>query len=188
MRDNDAMKEGTTYRRDSAGLSPRQFAAVTLAVGVGSVLATATTAAQIKEPHTSPPAGRNLAIYRRFIERCFNAGDLTVLDEFVAQKYQDHEYLAATNLPGPETLKVDILGVRKTLQHLEMTIEDIVESGDKVWARTIVRGQDAASGKRVVFTAIDICRFEDGKMVEHWGVPDRFALLHQLGRLPPGVG
>ena len=28
------------------------------------------------------------------------------------------------------------------------------------------------------------CRFENGKIVEHWGVPDRFALLHQLGLLP----
>ena len=32
---------------------------------------------------------------------------------------------------------------------------------------------------------MDICRFADGKLVEHWGVPDRFALLHQLGALPP---
>jgi predicted ester cyclase len=32
---------------------------------------------------------------------------------------------------------------------------------------------------------MDICRFVDGKLVEHWGVPDRFALLHQIGALPP---
>jgi len=32
---------------------------------------------------------------------------------------------------------------------------------------------------------IDICRFENGKLVEHWGVPDRFAALHQVGALPP---
>jgi hypothetical protein len=34
-------------------------------------------------------------------------------------------------------------------------------------------------------TVIDICRFENGKLVEHWGVPDRFAMLHQAGALPP---
>jgi predicted ester cyclase len=32
---------------------------------------------------------------------------------------------------------------------------------------------------------VDICRFSNGKLVEHWGVPDRFALLHQAGALPP---
>jgi predicted ester cyclase len=34
----------------------------------------------------------------------------------------------------------------------------------------------------------DGCRFEDGKIVEHWGVPDRFALLAQLGLLPQSAG
>jgi hypothetical protein len=35
---------------------------------------------------------------------------------------------------------------------------------------------------------VDICRFEDGLLIEHWGVPDRFALLHQLGLLPGPPG
>ena len=38
---------------------------------------------------------------------------------------------------------------------------------------------------------IDIGRFEDGKLVEHWGVPDRLGALEQLGatwRPEPTVG
>ena len=31
---------------------------------------------------------------------------------------------------------------------------------------------------------IDIARFEDGKMVEHWGVPDRLGGMMQLGLVP----
>jgi predicted ester cyclase len=31
---------------------------------------------------------------------------------------------------------------------------------------------------------MDVCRFEGGRIVEHWGVPDRFAQLAQLGLLP----
>jgi hypothetical protein len=30
-----------------------------------------------------------------------------------------------------------------------------------------------------------IMRFEAGKLVEHWGVPDRLALMEQLGMKPP---
>jgi predicted ester cyclase len=33
-------------------------------------------------------------------------------------------------------------------------------------------------------TVIEICRLENGKSVEHWGVPDRFHPMAQLG-LPP---
>jgi predicted SnoaL-like aldol condensation-catalyzing enzyme len=30
---------------------------------------------------------------------------------------------------------------------------------------------------------MDVCRFKDGQIVEHWGVPDRFAVLAQTGAL-----
>jgi predicted SnoaL-like aldol condensation-catalyzing enzyme len=31
---------------------------------------------------------------------------------------------------------------------------------------------------------MDVCRFENGKIVEHWGVPGRFHQMTQLGLLP----
>jgi predicted ester cyclase len=40
------------------------------------------------------------------------------------------------------------------------------------------------NGKSFEITVIDIARYEDGKIVEHWGVPDRFAVMAQLGLLP----
>jgi len=54
-----------------------------------------------------------------------------------------------------------------------------------VWVRMRGRGSDPRSGKSIAIDVIDVCRFEDGKLVEHWGVPDRFALMHQAGALPP---
>jgi ketosteroid isomerase-like protein len=60
-----------------------------------------------------------------------------------------------------------------------------VAANDTVWARCRATGIDPRSGKPVAIDVVDICRFSDGKLVEHWGVPDRFALLHQIGALPP---
>jgi predicted ester cyclase len=66
-----------------------------------------------------------------------------------------------------------------------MTVEEMVVDGDKVWARSLARARHPGTGELVSFTVFDVCRFEDGRIVEHWGVPDRFALLHQFGALPP---
>src|SRR5207248_3978098 len=43
------------------------------------------------------------------------------------------------------------------------------------------------SGKRVSVAYIDLLRFADGKMVEHWVQMDMLGLLQQIGALPaPG--
>jgi predicted ester cyclase len=37
------------------------------------------------------------------------------------------------------------------------------------------------TGKSFETDVMDVARFEDGKIVEHWGVPDQLGLLIQLG-------
>jgi ketosteroid isomerase-like protein len=108
-----------------------------------------------------------------------------VADEVCStEQFTEHEYLAPTDLPGPEILKSQIQAARQEVSGLVLTIEDIVADGNKVWARMVARGTDPRSGKPVTMNVMDVCRFEDGKMVEHWGIPDRFAYVHQLGLLP----
>jgi len=127
----------------------------------------------------------NATLFRTIIERGFNQGDVSVADEVCAAKLIEHEYLAPTDLPGPDILKTQIRQARAEVTNLHLTIGDMVVDGDKIWARSICTGTDPRSGKAVSMTVMDICRFENGKLVEHWGVPDRFAMLHQAGALPP---
>jgi ketosteroid isomerase-like protein len=129
----------------------------------------------------------NVERFRAIIERGFSRGDLTVADEVCAQRLIEHEYLAKTDSPGPQILKAQIEDARKSIRDLTLTIEAIVEAGDTVWARCKATGADPRSGKPVTIDVIDICRFAEGKLVEHWGIPDRFALLHQIGALPPSA-
>ena len=126
----------------------------------------------------------NLDRFKAIVERGFSRGDLTVADEVCAETLIEHQYLAKTDLPGPQILKAQIEDARHSIKDLQFTIEAVVETGDTVWARGKATGTDPRSGKPVSISVIDICRFTDGKLVEHWGVPDRFALLHQLGALP----
>ena len=126
----------------------------------------------------------NLERFRAIVERGFCQGDLSVADEVCAEKLIEHEYLSKAGIPGPQILKAQIEDARHSINDLKLTLEAIVENGDTVWARSKATGLDPRSGKPVTIDVIDICRFADGKLVEHWGVPDRFALLHQIGALP----
>jgi ketosteroid isomerase-like protein len=127
----------------------------------------------------------NLERFRAIIERGFSQGDLAIADEVCAETLIEHQYLTKTGLPGPQILKGQIADARQSIKDLKLTAEATVETSDTVWARCRATGVDPRSGKPVTIDVMDICRFADGKLVEHWGVPDRFALLHQIGALPP---
>lgn len=68
--------------------------------------------------------------------------------------------------------------------------EEMVADADKVWVRMTARGTNRGgfmgppNGKPFEIAVFDVCRFEDGQIVEHWGSPDCFALLAQLDLLP----
>jgi steroid delta-isomerase-like uncharacterized protein len=77
---------------------------------------------------------------------------------------------------------------------LRFDAEDILESGDKVVARSRVTGTNKgefmgipASGKSIDIQAIDILRFgADGLAHEHWGVMDTMSMMQQIGAVPQG--
>lgn len=127
----------------------------------------------------------NAEALRHVIERGFGQGDLTVAEDFAGATIIEHEYGAPAAASGPELLKAMIQEARGEVPDLTMTVEDMVADGDKVWARSVASGVDPRTRQTLTFTVIDVCRFDAGRIVEHWGVPDRFALLDQLGVLPP---
>ena len=127
-------------------------------------------------------------VFRRVIEEGFNKGNLHALDDCFPPRYIEHQFDLPSSL---EEFKGSIRYLRDTFAPFSLTIEELVADGDKVWARMTGRGTDAKgmlgrppTGRSFAITVIDVCRFEGGKIVEHWGVPDRFHQLAQLGLLP----
>ena len=126
--------------------------------------------------------------FRIVIDEGFNKGNFDALNECFPPTYAEHQFDLPPTLEG---LKGSIGYLRDTFAPFSLTIEDIVADGDKVWARLTGRGTDGKgmmgrppTGRSFAITVIDVCRFEHGKIVEHWGVPDRFHQLAQLGLLP----
>jgi predicted ester cyclase len=133
-------------------------------------------------------AEHNIATFRRVIEEGFNKWNMATLDDCFASTYTEHQFDLPPTLEG---FKGSIQYLHDTFSNFSLTIEDIVADGEKVWAHMTGCGTQTKefmgrppTGKSFTITVVDICRFEKGKIVEHWGVPDRFHLIAQLGLLP----
>ncbi len=128
----------------------------------------------------------NKEIIRRYIEQIWNRGNLAAADEFLAPNYIRH--IAAAPAPlDRDQQKQRLAGFRAAFPDVHLTIDDLFAEGDRVALRVTIRGTQRGkfqniepTGKSVSVAALDIVRFENGKMIEHWGGPDLFALLQQL--------
>ena len=137
-------------------------------------------------------------VLRRILEEGFATGDTTVVDQVCSPELVEHQFgVAGTGAQAIAHLKAAIRDVHAATPDIAFTVEDTAQSGDTLWARVRARGTATGpffgppSGRPVDITVIDIVRVVDGRMVEHWGVPDRFALLAQTGvldRLADPVG
>lgn len=129
-------------------------------------------------------------VLRRMFDEGFATGDAGVVDQLCAPGLIDHQYsLAGTGAEAIEHVKAAVRDVHSAVPDISFTIEDSVEAGDVIWVRVRARGTATGpffgppSGRPVDFTVIDVARVVDGQIAEHWGVPDRFAMLAQTGVL-----
>ncbi len=123
----------------------------------------------------------NKAIVRKIYE-VIATGDFDRAEEIVDPEAADNERPSHLGLPHPkllDTFKRFAAEVRTAFTDVHTTVEDMIAEGDKVAARVTMRGTHqgefegiAPTGKRVKVSTIDIFRFADGKIVEHWGQGD----------------
>jgi predicted ester cyclase len=139
---------------------------------------------------TESSATQALTVLRRIFDEGFATGDGGVVDEVCAPDVVEHQFgLAGSGAAAIASVKAAIADVHRAVPDMTFTIEDSVSSGDTVWVRVRARGTATGpffgppSGRPVDITVIDVARVVDGLIVEHWGVPDRFALLAQTGVL-----
>lgn len=133
---------------------------------------------------------QQVALLARILTEGFAMGDTSVVDEVCAPDMVEHQFgLAGEGMVAIEHVKAAILDVHGMAPDLTFTIEDWATQGDRAWIRAVGRGTATGpffgppSGRPIELTIIDIARVSDGRIVEHWGVPDRFALLAQTGIL-----
>jgi len=129
-------------------------------------------------------------VMQRMFDEGFATGDGAVVDELCSPDLVEHQFgLSGAGADAIQHVKTAIRDVHGAFPDIAFTIEDAVDSGDTIWVRVHARGTATGpffgppSGRPVDFTVVDIARVVDNRIVEHWGVPDRFAVLAQTGVL-----
>jgi predicted ester cyclase len=135
------------------------------------------------------------AVARRLIEEGFTQGRLEVADELIADASVEHQDFGPNHAPGPEGVKAVISSLHRAFSDFKLTVVDVVTAGDIVWTRNVATGTNDGpyfghppTGRPIRIDVFDVLRVVDGRVTEHWGVPDRLGVLLQLGLVrPPGA-
>ena len=131
---------------------------------------------------------------RRLYVEVFGAGNFAAADEILAPDCVSH---AADAQPrtGTDGIKQQAALLRTAIPDLTTTLEDQVAEGDRVVSRWLGSGTHTGplrlpngtvepTGRKIAFAEIRIDRFENGRIVESWFIPDRLSLWQQLGLIP----
>ena len=110
------------------------------------------------EARTSPE--QNKALVLEAFDALFNRRDYAAAERYWSDHYIQH---SAHIQPGRDGLFNLIRASPDTLRYENQLI---VAEGDYV----IAHGRFSGSGREVAWIAVDIVRFEDGKLAEHWDV------------------
>jgi steroid delta-isomerase-like uncharacterized protein len=135
----------------------------------------------------------NKSLVRRYVEEVLIRGDMGVANELLSPDYR--RYTSANAAPlTVESQKQRLSGMRAAFPDWQITVEDLVAEGDRVSFRVTIRGTHKGqflnlppTGRPIIISGLDVVRIENGKFVEHWGGPDVFDALRQLGAvITPG--
>ena len=117
----------------------------------------------------------------------FTNKDPALLDRILRETWVDIPSPPGTPA-GPEGVKPLLAGLTTTFPDLKLTIEDILQEGDKVVVRARMAGtqKEAFMGfpsknRKMDIQVVDIHEFKDGKIVRTWHTEDWMSGLRQLG-------
>jgi predicted SnoaL-like aldol condensation-catalyzing enzyme len=94
-------------------------------------------------------------------------GDLDAVSSAVAEEYIDHQGLGDVEIRGQHGFRRVVEAVHKS-SDVRVMIEDIIGAGDKAAMRLRWHGINRTGGT-VTRETLDVLRFEDGRLIEHWG-------------------
>ena len=128
----------------------------------------------------------NGTVVRRFVDEVINNGNYSAMQELL---HPDYVYRSPDQeLQGRDALEALFTAYRKGLPDLEASIDDLIESEEKVMISITLSGTHTgelmgipATGKPLKVHGMVLSRLEDEKIVEEWEILDMLGMFQQLG-------
>jgi steroid delta-isomerase-like uncharacterized protein len=137
---------------------------------------------------------RNKKIAYRFIDECWNGGDLASVAELISPRCSYHDPVFPHMSSGVESMQHHIQRSRRAFPDMHFTITDTIAEKDEVvlhWtANGTHRGEFLGIGptnNKATVAGTSIYRIEDGKIVEEWVNWNLMSLMEQLGVKTPAL-
>jgi steroid delta-isomerase-like uncharacterized protein len=137
------------------------------------------------KPMSDASCDVNKALTRQFIKR-ISAGDLSAVDELVADDYVEHEQVPGL-APGKAGVRQLFEMFHSAFAEAGVEVDDMIAEGDKVFVLARMTGTQRgefmgipATGHAIDVSVCDYFRVEGGALAEHWGVMDAAGMMQQL--------
>lgn len=133
------------------------------------------------------PEERNTRRFLEQLERCVNGREYEAMTEFYAEGYRSAGCAGQASATGPAEELAQLEAVVDAFPDFRYEVESIIADGDSLVVVARFTGTHlgefldlAPTGRRADVPFVDMLRFEDGMMIEYWGVFDTRALKAQL--------
>ena len=130
----------------------------------------------------------NKQIVQRFMDECWNQGNLNTVMELVAENCRYHDPVFPSLTSGAENIKNHIQTCRNGFPDLMFKIDDTIAERNEVVVHWTANGTHKGqflgmppTNKKASVTGTSIFRIEGGKIVEEWANWNLMSMLEQLG-------
>jgi steroid delta-isomerase-like uncharacterized protein len=134
----------------------------------------------------------NAAVAQRFIEEILNTGDWSTAGDVLSDDVVMHHPSAPEPIRGRDAVQGFLNQFRVGMPDLTLTTDGVAGDGDNVAVRWSAHGTHTQemfgvppTNNAISIHGVSFFRFEDGRIAEDWVEENTFAVLQQLGVVPP---
>ncbi|HWT65974.1 MAG TPA: ester cyclase [Terracidiphilus sp.] len=131
---------------------------------------------------------QNKQVVQRFIEECWNKGNLNSISEYLSDRVHFHDPAFPNMATGLQGARNHIDGCRKGFPDMKITIDDTIAERNEVVVHWTVRGTHQGqflgmqpTHKKVAIDGTSIFRLEGSKIAETHASWNVASLMGQLG-------